>query len=244
MMTVAYAAILFLTNVLGSLAGFGAGLLSLPFLTQMFDAKMIIIATSITCLLNIYIAVIWRQYIHWKHLGIMVLYMCIGLPFGIAFLKFMPVPVIKFMLGLLMIGVGIYGLAKLHWEQAASVRFGKLLLRIFLLAGGIAQGVVSGGGSFVILYAQQEISDKHTFRATLAMMWTTVNIVGIVQYGVAGMLSAECFHYALIGAPAVFAGICLGGMLSRKVSQRTFLYVVNILLIGAGIISCVGQAAA
>ena len=55
------------------------------------------------------------------------------------------------------------------------------------------------------------------------------------------MLSAESFYYAAVGAPAVFAGIWLGGIISRKVSQRTFMYVVNFLLIGAGILSFGGQ---
>lgn len=236
-----YVVILFLSNVLGSLAGFGAGLLSLPFLTQLFDARMIIVASSVTCLLNAYIAVMWRSNICWKKLWTIVLYMCVGLPFGIAFLKGMPVGVIKGMLGVLMIAVGIYGLAGLKWEKVSGLRFGKVVQRILLFAAGVAQGAVSGGGSFLILYAQQEIRDKQQFRATLAVVWTAVSVVALLQYGAAGMLSGECFRYALIGAPAVFAGIFMGGVLSRRVSQRTFLYVVNILLIAAGCISCGGQ---
>lgn len=241
MRTAAYLLILFVSNLLGSLAGFGAGLLSMPFLTQLFDGKMIIIASTVTCLLNVYIAVIWRRHILWKKLAVIVIYMCIGLPFGVAFLKIMPVTVIKMTLGILMVVIGTYGLLKMNCRRVTEVCFGKWLLRLFLVAGGMAQGAVSGGGSFVILYAQQEIRDKQAFRATLALVWTAVSIVAILQYGFAGMLSAESFLYAAIGAPAVFAGIWAGGAVSRKVSQRTFMYVVNFLLIGAGILSCAGQ---
>ena len=67
---VLYLLILFTANVLGSLAGFGAGLLSLPFLTQMFDAKMIIVASSMTCILNVYIAIRWWRNINRRKLGI------------------------------------------------------------------------------------------------------------------------------------------------------------------------------
>lgn len=241
MRTAAYLLILFVSNLLGSLAGFGAGLLSMPFLTQLFDGKMIIVASSITCLLNLYIAVNGRKHILWKKLGVIVIYMCIGLPFGVAFLKIMPVSVIKMTLGILMTVVGIYGLIKMNSRRVAEVYFGKWLLRLFLLAGGVAQGAVSGGGSFVILYAQQEIQDKQAFRSTLALVWTAVSAAAILQYGLVGMLSAESFYYAAVGAPAVFAGIWLGGIVSRKVSQRTFMYVVNFLLIGAGILSFGGQ---
>lgn len=238
---VLYLLILFTANVLGSLAGFGAGLLSLPFLTQMFDAKMIIVASSMTCILNVYIAIRWWRNINWRKLGIILLYMCIGLPFGVAFLKVMPILVIKVTLGLLMIVIGIYGLIKLHNQKVASFYFGKWLQRFFLFAGGVAQGAVSGGGSFVVLYAQQEIKDKQSFRATLALVWTTTSLAAVLQYAFVGMLPAESFRYALLGVPAVFAGIFAGGIISRKVSQKVFMYVVNILLIVAGAISCVSQ---
>ncbi len=137
---VLYLLILFTANVLGSLAGFGAGLLSLPFLTQMFDAKMIIVASSMTCILNVYIAIRWWRNINWRKLGIILLYMCIGLPFGVVFLKVMPILVIKVTLGLLMIVIGIYGLIKLHNQKVASFYFGKWLQRFFLFAGGLPAG--------------------------------------------------------------------------------------------------------
>ncbi len=144
MRTAAYLLILFVSNLLGSLAGFGAGLLSMPFLTQLFDGKMIIIASTVTCLLNVYIAVIWRRHILWKKLEVIVIYMCIGLPFGVAFLKIMPVTVIKMTLGILMVVIGTYGLLKMNCRRVTEVCFGKWLLRLFLVAGGMAQGAVSG----------------------------------------------------------------------------------------------------
>ena len=236
-----YLMILFFSNVLGSLAGFGAGLLSMPFLTQLFEGKMIIIASSITCLLNAYIAIVWRKHILWKKLGEILLFMCIGLPLGVISLKVMPISAIKIILGILMVVIGIYGLLKMNNKKIAEIRFGKWPLRICLFAGGIAQGVVSGGGSFVIMYAQQEIRDKQQFRATLALVWTAVSIVAIAQYWIAGMLSQQSFFYAAIGAPAVFLGIWTGGVISRRVSQRTFMLIVNILLIVAGSISFISQ---
>ena len=54
MRTAAYLLILFVSNLLGSLAGFGAGLLRMPFLTPLFAGKMISIASPVPCLLNVF----------------------------------------------------------------------------------------------------------------------------------------------------------------------------------------------
>ena len=41
-----YMSILFAANVLGAVGGFGAGMISIPFLTQLFDAKACLLYTS------------------------------------------------------------------------------------------------------------------------------------------------------------------------------------------------------
>ena len=43
-----YMSILFAANVLGAVGGFGAGMISIPFLTQLFDAKAVIMASTMT----------------------------------------------------------------------------------------------------------------------------------------------------------------------------------------------------
>ena len=65
-----YLLILFLSNVLGAIGGFGAGLISIPFLTQLFDAKTVIMASTITCILNAWIVWENRREIDWKQLKI------------------------------------------------------------------------------------------------------------------------------------------------------------------------------
>ena len=63
-----YLLILFGSNVLGAVGGFGAGMISIPFLTQLFDAKLVIMASTVTCILNFYIALENWKWIQWKKL--------------------------------------------------------------------------------------------------------------------------------------------------------------------------------
>ena len=236
-----YLLILFGANVLGAVGGFGAGMISIPFLTQIFDAKLVIMASTVTCILNIFIAVKGWGDIQWKKLGIITFFMCLGLPVGVWGLKSLSVPTLKLVLGIFMVLLGIYGLCKLNSEKLAKRVISKPVLYICLLLGGIVQGAISSGGSLILLYAQQEMPDKKGFRATLALLWSVVSVITVAQYGYAGTLTGEVFTMSAVGAPAVLFGIYVGGVLCRRLSQRMFQYIINILILAAGIINCVAN---
>lgn len=234
-----YLLILFLANVLGAIGGFGAGLISIPFLTQLLDAKTVIMASSVTCILNVWIVWENRKEIDWRQLKIIGGYMCLGLPAGVAGLKYMSVPQLKLFLGIFMILLGIYGLLKLKFPSLENYRFSSPALRIILFLGGVIQGAVSSGGSMVLLYTQQEIREKDRFRATLALLWTIVSILTVAQYRISGTLHKEVWKLAAAGFPAVLSGIYIGNRISKKLSKQMFLYVIHLLILSAGILNCI-----
>ncbi len=234
-----YLLILFLSNVLGAIGGFGAGLISIPFLTQLFDAKTVIMASTITCILNAWIVWENRRQIDWKHLKIIGGWLCLGLPFGVAGLKYIPVPELKLFLGVFMILLGIYGLLKQRYPSIENFRFSPPALRTILFAGGIIQGAISSGGSMVLLYTQQEIREKEKFRATLALLWTIVSVLTAAQYQISGTLHAEVWKLALSGFPAVLLGIYVGNRISKGLSREKFLSIIYLLILSAGILNCI-----
>lgn len=234
-----YLLILFLANILGAIGGFGAGLISIPFLTQLFDAKTVIMASTITCILNAWIVWENRKEIDWKQLKIIGGYLCLGLPLGVAGLKYMSVPQLKLFLGIFMILLGVYGLLKLKIPSLEAYRFSPLALRIILFLGGVIQGAISSGGSMVLLYTQQEIREKDRFRATLALLWTIVSILTVAQYQISGTLRGEAWKLAAVGFPAVLLGIYMGNKISKKLSKQMFLYVIYLLIMFAGILNCI-----
>ena len=241
---VLYLLILFGSNVLGAVGGFGAGMISIPFLTQLFDAKLVIMASTVTCILNFYIALENRKWIQWKKLGIIVGLMCIGMPFGVWILKVLPVEKLKLLLGIFMVFLGCYGLLKMKNRQIGQKKIALPLLYLCLILGGVVQGAISSGGSLVMLYVQQEIEDKKSFRSTLALLWSAVSVIAVLQYWYAKTLSSRVFVMAGIGAPAVMAGIFAGSILCRRLSQRAFQYVIYLLILAAGMMNCIGFLAA
>ena len=66
-------------------------------------------------------------------------------------------------------------------------------------------------------------------------------MITVAQYGYAGTLTGEVFAMSAVGAPAVMLGIYVGGILCRRLSQRMFQYIINILILVAGIINCVAN---
>ena len=152
-----YMSILFAANVLGAVGGFGAGMISIPFLTQLFDAKAVIMASTMTCVLNLFIAVKNWRHVDLKRLFRILFYMCIGLPIGVYGLKTLDVDALKHLLGGFMLVIGGYGIMKLWIPRAAGVHLPAWALRGCLIAGGIVQGAISSGGSLILLYAQQEL---------------------------------------------------------------------------------------
>lgn len=233
----AYTAILFFSNVLGAVGGFGAGMISIPFLTQILDAKAVIMASTMTCILNIFIAVKNWEHIDFKQFLKITLYMCTGLPVGVYGLKIINISVLKLLLGAFMAAVGIYGLLKIRVPALAGKRLPSWALKACLIVGGMVQGAISSGGSLVLLYAQQEMMDKKRFRATMALLWTVVSLIAVIQYILMGTMTGESVRMFTIGAPAVLLGIYAGGKLCGHLSQRAFVYVINILIVAAGIIS-------
>ena len=234
-----YLLILFSANILGAIGGFGAGLISIPFLTQLFDAKTVIMASTITCILNVWIVWENRKDIDFGQLKIIGGFMCLGLPVGVMGLKYMSVPELKLFLGAFMILLGIYGLMKLRHPSLEKYRFSRPALRVILFLAGVIQGAISSGGSLVLLYTQQEIRKKDSFRATLALLWTLVSVLTVIQYQMTKTLNAEAWRLAAVGVPAVLFGIYIGNKVSRRLSRQHFLYVIYLLILSAGILNCI-----
>lgn len=233
-----YMVIILCSNVLGSIAGFGAGMVSIPFLTQIFDAKTVIVASTLCCLLNVTIAVKNRASIDWKNLGSIVLYMCIGLPVGVWVFKVLPVAQLKLCLGVFMVALGIFGILRLRVPAVAGWKLGAVAKRVCLVAGGLFQGAVASGGSFVVLYAQQELTDKQEFRSTMALLWSIISALTVAQYLWLGEVTFQAVSLSLVGVPATLAGIWVGGKICRRLNRRTFLYLVNLLILAGGLINC------
>lgn len=237
MENIVFIALIFIANTFSTIVGFGLNSIALPFLNLMFDVKFNIVVLLFLNLLNGMLVLIDRKNIDWKKLSTIILYMLIGLPFGLTLFYIAPSAYLKLGLGIFMIFAGCWGILKAKVTSLQNIDIGKIPARISLIFGGIAQGAIASAGPFVVLFADRELTDKKKFRTTLMMMWVLINFIQIFQYTLTGMVTTQVAGTVLIGVIPLFVGMWLGFQVSKKVNRTTFSIILNSIITFAGIIN-------
>jgi uncharacterized membrane protein YfcA len=111
----------------------------------------------------------------------------------------------------------------------------KILYFVLLFFGGIVHGIFSSGGPIVVLYAKTHLSDKKSFRATLCLLWATLNTIIIATYFIEGSFDVKTAIVTAELIPFLLAGIFLGNILHEKVNERVFSFLVFTMLLITGL---------
>lgn len=112
---------------------------------------------------------------------------------------------------------------------------------IWLVAGGVMQGLFAAGGPLVILYTSAALVDKAGFRATMSALWLILNVALSIGLWAHGDLTAATLRETAGLVPSLVIGVVAGEWLHRRVSPRGFRGAVfGLLLIAGGIL--VGRA--
>lgn len=225
------------SNVIQGITGFAGTLIAMPFLMMLVDLDT---AKQVLNLLGI-IGSIWilrkdYPFIRWEILKQIILWMMIGMGIGIIGYHYLPTEILLYLFPLFVLFVGVKGLL-----ATVMVRFpkhndtNKTLDTLLLLAAGIIHGLFVAGGPLLVTYATQKIKDKQEFRATLSAVWVVLNSVMLIQSVIAHQVTAEITMYMLISVIPLLLGIVIGGILLKKMSQKTFMLLSYGLLIFSGI---------
>lgn len=109
-------------------------------------------------------------------------------------------------------------------------------------AGGIAHGLFGTGGPMIVYVMRRRIGEgeadpeagKRTFRATLAVLWFTLNIGLLANFAGLGLYERRTLDTGLAIAIAVLPGLWIGERLHRALDAARFERVVWALLLCAG----------
>ncbi|MBQ0084285.1 MAG: TSUP family transporter, partial [Clostridiales bacterium] len=97
-------------------------------------------------------------------------------------------------------------------------------------------GLFVSGGSFLAVYSVARLPEKREFRATVNAVWAIINTVMIITYFIDGMMTAPVLKMTGICILPTFFAVWLGGVLTKKVKQETFLKIIYVILILSGIV--------
>jgi uncharacterized membrane protein YfcA len=254
--------VVFVSHTIESVTGFGCTVLAFPFVIFLMDdlEQAKIILSILAWVLAAYFVVTKFKYIYWKQFGIIIMVAGLGMPVGMLIFKSFGAASLKKALGIFIVISAAIQLYKsivhtragrttratakaLAWASTravtrATVKIARAIYRffgyIFLFAGGIVHGAFAVGGPLVVLYSAKKIPDKGQFRATMCLLWTTLNTILMLQFMFERKLTLEIGRNLLVLIPFLIAGIIAGEAIHNKVNEALFKKIVfaSLLLVG------------
>lgn len=219
--------IIFLTNIVQTITGFAGSMLAMPFLLlimSMSDAKILIVIVGVFW--SLWMLVRNFKKVNWKFVWILSLIMSIGIIIGVLLLKIVPIKIVLLIMGLVIISAAIKNLIGKNIDTN-----NKILEFIFGIFSGIMQGMVLMGGPFLVLVANSYLKDREEYRTTLAVLWLVINFVLLFVYWLQKLYNTKIFLMSAVSAFPLVLAIYVGSLLNKKINNKQFEFLVNILLI-------------
>ena len=228
--TVLFIFILMFGVFVQALAGFGGTLLSMPLGIMLMGIDLTKpVMTIVAWITGVIVVVTEYKHINRRELIKMVAVMLAGVLIGLWLTGRVQLQFLLIIYAVVVAGIGI---KKLFFKQEKEAP--PVLQNISLGIAGLMQGLFVSGGSFLAVYSVAKLKDKQEFRATSNAVWAIINTVMITTYGISGALTADVLKMSAIAVIPTLAAVWLGGALTKKVKQSTFLKVVYVILIFSG----------
>ncbi len=139
-------------------------------------------------------------------------------------------------------GVFVVGLATLQLLRPATGELPNVWRYGLLGLGGIAHGLFGTGGPMIVYVTRRRVDDKSAFRATLAVLWLTLNTALLVNFVSLDLYTRDTVDLGAAIAVAVIPGLVIGERIHRALDASRFERVVWVLLLVAGLALAVRNA--
>ncbi|MCI5872862.1 MAG: sulfite exporter TauE/SafE family protein [Clostridiales bacterium] len=233
--------VIFLANVIQGITGFAGTILAMPpslLLVGYPVAKPILNVLGLIA--GILIFVRGYRYCKWKEVRRMFLAMLPGLLGGIALKSFVAGKEqwLNLILGVFVLCLSVQGIWNNFYGEQKECKEGGLQRAgdtAILIASGVVHGIFVSGGPLLIGYLTRRVKEKESFRVTISVMWILLNSMILADDIASGYWNVELLYCLGMTLVPFFAGMFLGGKLSRYLSQRMFMMITYVLLLIAGI---------
>lgn len=230
--TIAIIVLLFFSSLLRSSLGFGDALVAMPILSLLIDLEtatpffaITISVVSFTILLR-----------HWRQVDLqdawrLIVGSIIGIPIGIFVLKNVSEQIVLTIMGVILVGYGLYNLIM---PSLPRLR-GKLFGFGFGFVAGILGGAYNTNGPPVVIYGTLRHWSPEHFRATLQGYFFPTGLFILAGHLIGGLWTPTVLKLSAMSIPGVFIATILGGYINHHVPQETFKRVVYVFLVVIGV---------
>jgi len=236
----ALAGIAFLGALIFGITGFGAALVTIPLATHFVSLKFalaLFVLVDLAAALSVGLENPKNAVrAEWTRLVPMIL---VGTALGVTLLVNLPRGTGMLLLGLFVLGFGIYTLLPHGRSRVIAPGWAWLAG----LAGGITSTVFGAGGPPYAIYLSQRGLTKEQYRATMGFATMTSISVRAAAFTLTGILLVpDVWVKALAAVPAGLAGIWVARKMFVRISRDMLLRVVAALLVVSGV-SLISRAA-
>ena len=215
---------LFLGCTVYSATGFGIAMTAMPIaLLAVGDPQTAVVVVNTGGVgAGILIAIQARKDIPYREIVPIVAAGVLGVPFGVAILKFADPSIIRIGIAVLILLLAAMSLKEFQGEIPFSGVLG-------VVAGFIVGATLTAfavGGPLIVLFLLARNLGRRSVRGAMALYLLAIAGIGVVAYASTGLYSVERLTLvALVLVPA-FLGFGLGALLINRMNERIFRYVV------------------
>ncbi len=218
--------VVFCANLVEAVAGFGSTVIALTIGANAYAiTDMVPVLAPMNIVLSGLLVARHTQHVNRRVLfGAILPLVGLGAVVGAAVASRAEGKALKLAYGLLVMGLAASSLWRLLRPAPAALRPPPPAWRgwLWLLAGGVVQGIYLSGGPLVVIFASQQLKDKTEFRSTLSSLWLLVNIVMTGWYFSQGAVTAHTLKTSALLLVPVLLGLMVGERVHHRIHEATF----------------------
>ena len=231
-------AVVLAANVVEAVTGFGSTIIAVTIGANFYAIKFLVpTLVPANLVLSGYIVARHRRHINGSLLVRTILpLVAAGAVGGLYLFNTLGTEKLKLVFGVFVLAFSVFQLVRTARMKNGEnpTPLGRAQTVLWLLGGGIMQGMYASGGPMVVYFASRILTDKSSFRATLSTLWLIINIGMTISYAASGQLTRSTLRMSALILPCILLGIVFGEILHKRIAERTFRLAVYILLIVAG----------
>ena len=223
-----------------SATGFGIGMVAMPGLLLSLEPQTaVVMLNTVAIAVEAWIVVQARKGIPFREVLPIVVAGALGVPFAVLILKFADP-------GIMRIGISIFVLISAAFATFNFQREFAYSKVVGVLAGfavGVVLPAFGVGGPLVTLYLLTRRWQRQAVRAAMAFFLLTLDVFSIAGYAVAGFYTTERMTLIALMVIPMLAGLGLGALILKLMSERIFRYAVVMIIILSSMMVLVREVA-
>ena len=229
---------LFLGSTALSATGFGIGMVAMPGLLFVLEPQTaVVVLNTVALAIELWIVIQARRDIPYKEVLPIVAAGALGVPIAVYILKFADPSIMR--IGISVLVLMFAALAPVKFQR--DFRYSKAAGVLTGFAVGVVLPAFGVGGPLVTLYLLTRNWERRSVRAAMAFYLFVLDVFGVTGYAVAGLYTVERLTLIALMIVPMLAGLALGAVLLRRMSERVFRRVIVAIIISSSISVLVGE---